>query len=195
VPPNLLRLSQLARFWEKNPNTILGWIRQGRLPAIRSPGGHYRVRFADVRAFCEREGMPVPPVVSPASRRVIVWTWSGTRVRSLAPLERADSLARTLRAQGVHVEEHDDPYGALVAASSGAAALLVLPHAGGSFDVAAAVAALRRSAPTRALPIVVMATTARARTGAIERAGATQVLPRSRASELPGLVLEILGPA
>jgi len=176
----LLRLSQLARFWEKNPNTILGWIRLGRLTAIRSPGGHYRVRATDVRAFCEREGMPVPPLAAPASRRVVVWT---------AP------LARALRAHGVPVEEHDDPYDAMLAAAGAAAALLVLPHAGGSFDVAAAVAALRRAAGTRTLPIVVVATTARARTGAIERAGATRVLPRSHASDLPALAMEILGPA
>ena len=156
----LLRLSQLARFWEKNPNTILGWIRLGRLTAIRSPGGHYRVRAADVRAFCEREGMPVPPLAAPASRRVVVWT---------AP------LARALRTHGVPVEEHDDPYDAMLAA-------------------AGAAAALRRAAATRALPIVVVATTARARTGAIERAGATRVLPRSHAGDLPAVVTEILGP-
>ncbi len=177
MPSSLLRPSQLARFWEKSPDTVMKWIRAGRLPAIRSPGGHYRLRVTDVQAFCERESMPVPPVVAPQRRRVVVWT---------------AALARALRAQAVEVHEVDDPYEAMLAVAGGAA-LLVLPSAGGTFDVAAAIAALRRQVATRTMPIVVVATSAGARTGAIERAGATHVLPRTRAADLPALALAILG--
>src|SRR6516164_2464292 len=104
--PTLLRLSQLARFWEKNPRTIQTWIRQGRLAAIRSPGNHFRVRVADVRAFCEREGMPVPPFVAPPLRRVVLAAAS-------LPLRRA--IARVLKT-GVALHPFADPYEALLAA-------------------------------------------------------------------------------
>src|SRR5271166_6741424 len=70
--PPLVKPSALARFWGINVKTLHGWIQQGRLAALRSPGGHVRLRVADVRAFCEREGLAVPPFVAPALRRTVV---------------------------------------------------------------------------------------------------------------------------
>lgn len=174
----LLRLSQLARFWEKNPRTIQSWIRLGRLAAIRSPGGHFRVRVADVRAFCEREGMPLPPFAAPTVRRVVV---------------AGASLARAVRVAGVTVEAREDPYAALLAVADGSAAALVLPPSSGSLDVPAAVAALRRHAPTRALPVIVAGKTTRARARALEQAGATRTLPAADASSLSAALRESLG--
>lgn len=173
----LLRLSQLARFWEKNPRTIQSWIRLGRLAAIRSPGGHFRVRVADVRAFCEREGMPLPPFAAPVVRRVVV---------------AGAALARAVRMAGVTVEVREDPCAALLAVADGSAAALVLPPSAGSLDVAAAVAALRRHAATRALPVIVAGRTTRARMRALEHAGATHVVTGADAASLPGVLRESL---
>ena len=98
APPALLKPSQLARFWELNPRTLHLWIREGRLPAIRSPGNHFRLRVADVRAFCEREGLPVPPFVSPPPRRVVVGAAAAPLRRALArSLKTATVLARVRR--------------------------------------------------------------------------------------------------
>jgi excisionase family DNA binding protein len=175
--PTLLRLSQLARFWEKNPRTIQTWIRQGRLAAVRSPGNHFRVRVADVRAFCEREGMPVPPFVAPPALRAVC----------------AVPLPRAARLPGVVVEAHADPYGALVAAASGPPALLVLPAARDRFDAAAAIAALRRGGSTAAIPVVVVGATTQARADALARAGATRVLVRAKDDDVARALREVLG--
>jgi excisionase family DNA binding protein len=173
----LLRLSQLARFWEKNPRTIQSWIRLGRLAAIRSPGGHFRVRVADVRAFCEREGMPLPPFAAPAVRRIVV---------------AGAGLARSLRMAGVTVDAREDPCAALLAVADGSAAALVLPPSAGSLDVAAAVAALRSHAATRELPVIVAGKTTRARVRALEQAGATHVVATAGAASLPAVLRESL---
>jgi excisionase family DNA binding protein len=175
--PTLLRLSQLARFWEKNPRTIQTWIRQGRLAATRSPGNHFRVRAADVRAFCEREGMPVPPFVAPPATRVVT----------------AVALPRAARLAGLAIESYADPYAALVAAASGPAALLVLPAGGARFDAAAAVSALRRARGTAAMPIVVVGATTQPRAGVLEQAGATRVLLRAKDDDVPRALREVLG--
>jgi excisionase family DNA binding protein len=175
--PTLLRLSQLARFWEKNPRTIQTWIRQGRLAAIRSPGNHFRVRVADVRAFCEREGMPVPPFVAPPAVRVVA----------------AVPLPRGARLPGVVVEPHAEPYAAVVAAASAPPALLVLPATGDRFDAAAAVSALRHVPATAAMPVVVVGATTQARVEALGRAGATRVLLRAKDDDVPRVVRELLG--
>lgn len=173
----LLRLSQLARFWEKNPRTIHAWIKLGRLAAIRSPGGHFRVRIADVRAFCEREGMPLPPFAAPVVRRVVV---------------AGAALARTLRNAGVTIEMREDACAALLAVADGSAAALVLPASADALDVAAAVAALRRHAPTRKLPVIVAGKATRARARALEQAGVTRLVPVAGAASLPAALNESL---
>jgi excisionase family DNA binding protein len=177
VSLGLLRLSQLARFWEKNPRTIQTWIRQGRLAAVRSPGNHFRVRVADVRAFCEREGMPVPPFVAPPPRRVVT----------------ATPLPRTVKLAGIVLEVLATPYDALVAAASAPTAALVLPAGDPRFDALAAVAALRRAAPTSHVPIVVVGATTPQRATALQRAGATRVLRRARGEDLAVSLRELLG--
>lgn len=39
----LLRPSQIAKRYGITPNTIRGWIRTGRLEAVQTLGGHYRL--------------------------------------------------------------------------------------------------------------------------------------------------------
>ncbi len=175
----LLRLSQLARFWEKNPRTIQSWIRLGRLAAIRSPGGHFRVRVADVRAFCEREGMPLPPFAAPAVRRVVV---------------TGAALARSVRIAGVTVDAREDPCEALLVVADGSAAALVLPPSAGSvLDVAAAIAAIRRHPATQSLPVIVAGKATRTRARALEQAGATRVLGAAEAASLAAVLRASLG--
>jgi len=175
-PTSLIRVSQLARFWEVNPVTILGWIRRGRLASVRSPGGHHRVRAADVRAFCEREGLPVPPYVSPPPRRVV----------------STAALSRAARPAGLAFEIHEDPYEALVAAASGPTAVLVLSASAGRFDAIVAIAALRRVPATAQVPVVVVDTPGPARAAALARAGATRTLRRRQGDDLGRVLRELL---
>ena len=39
--------------------TVRRWIKDGKLNAIKLPGGHYRVSSADFREFLERWDIPV----------------------------------------------------------------------------------------------------------------------------------------
>jgi excisionase family DNA binding protein len=180
---SLLRLSQLARFWGKNARTIQTWIRQGRLAAIRSPGNHFRVRVADVRAFCERERMPVPPFVSPPPRRVVAAGLS-------APAQRA--MARAVRGPGLALETYDDPYDALLAASR-ETVLLAIPARCRGFDPGSAIAAMRRCDATGRATIVAFGAATRAQAASLARAGATRVLTRAQEDHLPRVVRELLG--
>jgi excisionase family DNA binding protein len=160
VTSSLVRPSELARALGKSQETVVLWIQRGKLPALRSPGGHWRLRPADVRAFCEREGLPLPDLPSLSEPRVVTGGLGSARV---------------LRAPGVTVEAYDDPYDALVAAIAGRCSLLVLPAAAPGFDTAAAVAAVRRGKATRSLPVAIVGVTAR-RADVLRAAGATYVL-------------------
>jgi excisionase family DNA binding protein len=174
APPALLKPSQLARFWELNPRTLHLWIREGRLPAIRSPGNHFRLRVADVRAFCEREALPVPPFVSPPPRRVVVGAAS-------APLRRA--LARGLKTAAV-LHAFADPYEALVAAASQPTEILAMGVQHADFDGLAAVRAIKSNPATSKLVVVAFDVPGRPQALAFERAGASFAILASQTGDL-----------
>lgn len=45
--------AEVAALFRVDPKTVGLWSRSGKLPAIRTPGGHRRYREADVRALLE----------------------------------------------------------------------------------------------------------------------------------------------
>ena len=40
---NYLTTGQAAAIFDVDPDTVLRWIKSGDIPAIRTPGGHYRI--------------------------------------------------------------------------------------------------------------------------------------------------------
>jgi excisionase family DNA binding protein len=89
----LLRPSELARIWELHPKTVVLWIREGKLPALRTPGAQYRVRTDDAREYCEKNNLPPLPraVTSPG----------GTVAAIGRPTASMKALARTCKTRGV----------------------------------------------------------------------------------------------
>lgn len=59
----LLSPPKAAVFCGVSRNTVCYWIRQGKLRAYRTPGGHYMIRPADLEDFMKQNGMFVPPEV------------------------------------------------------------------------------------------------------------------------------------
>jgi excisionase family DNA binding protein len=43
-----------------NPTTVQNWVKEKKLKAFQTPGGHRRVRREDLVAFLKKFGMPVP---------------------------------------------------------------------------------------------------------------------------------------
>jgi excisionase family DNA binding protein len=181
--PSPLRLSVLARFWELHPRTIQAWIHQGRLVAIRSPGNHFRLRVSDVRAFCEREGLPMPPSVAAPPKRAVLAAMSDQVVRS---------VARALKGN-VTLETFHDPYEAVVVAAKRPADLLALSAAFPRFDAAAATRALKQAFGTSRIAVVAFDLTSRAQATSLENAGACLTLTRAREQDLPRALRERLG--
>ena len=54
-----LTTGQIARIFQVSPATVLNWIRDRGLNAYVTPGGHYRVRPADLESFALRYRMPL----------------------------------------------------------------------------------------------------------------------------------------
>ena len=54
---SLLTTGQAAKLCEVTPDSILKWIRKGRLRGVRTAGGHYRVRLGDLQPHLPPGGL------------------------------------------------------------------------------------------------------------------------------------------
>lgn len=54
-----LSTGDIARLLHVTPVAVLHWIRAGKLPDYRVPGGHYRIARAEVRRFLADNQIPV----------------------------------------------------------------------------------------------------------------------------------------
>jgi len=72
--PELLSTGEAARLCAVKPDTVLKWIKRGRLEAVRTAGGHYRIQLSDIeplirgRTFGDLT-VPPPPQCSPQPLR------------------------------------------------------------------------------------------------------------------------------
>jgi excisionase family DNA binding protein len=58
-----LTTHQAARLLGVSLPTVVKWIKEGRLEAYKTPGGHRRIPEAELKQFCETFGMPFPGTV------------------------------------------------------------------------------------------------------------------------------------
>ncbi len=77
--PTYFTTFQVAKFLGVSPPTVVNWVNSGLLAAHRTPGGHRRLRGADVVTFARAYNYPVPPALlapSPepegVARRVLI---------------------------------------------------------------------------------------------------------------------------
>ncbi|MEA3459683.1 MAG: response regulator [Chloroflexota bacterium] len=54
-----LKTSNVAEYCEVSHFTVINWIKEGKLKAYSTPGGHYRVQREDFREFLKKYEMPI----------------------------------------------------------------------------------------------------------------------------------------
>jgi len=54
------------------PTTVINWVKQKKLPAFATPGGHRRIRHEDLIAFIEKYNFPKPPELAGSRRKVLI---------------------------------------------------------------------------------------------------------------------------
>jgi excisionase family DNA binding protein len=170
----LLRPSDLARAWGLHPKTVYLWIREGRLPAMKTPGAQYRVRTDDARAYCETNNLPMPRAVAAPGGTVAI-------VGKLTPTIRA--LTRACKSRGASVLTFPTVLDGLVGVAAAAPDVVAIDARVTDVKPGDAIRALRRHPRTGTLPIVVFGTTTRA---SWLKLGATEVV----ASAEPAPVIE-----
>lgn len=64
--------SDVAQMCNVHRNTIIAAIRQGKLRAFKTPGGHARIAHADLLSFCKERGLPISRQISRNDKVLIV---------------------------------------------------------------------------------------------------------------------------
>ncbi len=115
----LLTTGEVARYCDVSTNAVKKWIRNGRLKAFRTPGGHFRVDSEDFREFLLLHKMPVYAEFFEKKGRRILLVDDDSQVREM--------LTEVLRAMDMDlvVEQAEDGYDALLKAGHSKPDLLV----------------------------------------------------------------------
>ena len=71
-PDQLLTSTQVGNLLQVNPSSVKKWVNDGHIVAFRTPGGHRRIRAADLIAFLDQHKIPVPRPLSNAARRRVL---------------------------------------------------------------------------------------------------------------------------
>jgi excisionase family DNA binding protein len=59
-PDDLLTSHEVGQLLQVVPSSVVKWVNDGLLPAFRTPGGHRRIRSADLVAFLRGHKMYIP---------------------------------------------------------------------------------------------------------------------------------------
>jgi excisionase family DNA binding protein len=73
----LLTTGQAAKMCSVTPDTVLKWIRSGRLPAVRTAGGHHRIAEQDVVGLFNPEQARVDEAGSEPEHFRYCWEFNG----------------------------------------------------------------------------------------------------------------------
>ena len=179
----LLRPSELARIWELHPKTVYLWIREGKLPAIKTPGAQYRVRTDDARAYCEKNGLPMPRAIANPEGTVAL-------LGKATPTQRA--MAKACKARGTEVATWPSALEGLLAVAGEAPDLVAIDAECTDVKLADAVRALRRNVRTSGVPIVVYDLAPRSGTATMSKLGAISFVVRGKSDDAVRAVVELL---
>ena len=172
-PEHLFTSTEVGDLLQVNPSSVKKWVNAGFLSAFRTPGGHRRIRAADLITFLDQHRMPVPArcAAPPAAGMVVV---DDDRVQLRA-------MSRRLRrwADQIEVSVVDDALDALVRIGARRPHVVMLDVYLPGIDGLELCRHLRRSPDTQDATLVAVSgrMTPELETAALE-AGAHRALPK-----------------
>jgi excisionase family DNA binding protein len=57
---NFYTTHEVSKFCNVYPTTVINWIKEGKLPAYTTPGGHRRIKKEDLLELMRKNSMPIP---------------------------------------------------------------------------------------------------------------------------------------
>ncbi len=179
--PELISTGEAARACGVSTQTIVNWIRQGRLRAATTGGGRFRVHADSLVDFLKASGFEVPSELRPGPPLIYIIdddpAWLAAARRQLSSIGQ--------------VETYPDGYRGLVAGAARPPRVVVLDMKMPGVDGAGVISALRNDEATRDLPILV-ATSYEEEAALARRYGATAAVIKGTAGKLKEAVERLL---
>jgi excisionase family DNA binding protein len=100
----LLTSHEVGDLLQVNPSSVKKWVNEGRIAAFRTPGGHRRIRVADLLDFLNRHAMPIPRKLAGVSKqRLLIVDDDELQLRALGRRLKAyrDRVSVELCANGI----------------------------------------------------------------------------------------------
>jgi excisionase family DNA binding protein len=145
-PRPALTSGQAAAHCQVSTPTLKSWVREGRLHAFRTPGGHVRIAVEDFQRFLRKHRMPAYPI-APAPAGVLIVDDEPQMVDMLV-----DFL--TPHPRGFKIETATDGYEALIKLGSFRPALVILDVMMPKLDGIEVCRHLKTNAETREIKIL-----------------------------------------
>jgi excisionase family DNA binding protein len=101
---SLLTSHQVSSLLQVNPSSVNKWVEEGRIRAFRTPGGHRRIKVADLLSFLNTHNIPVPgPLAAVTRRRLLVVDDDTRQLKGLSRLLKAyeDEVDVSLTTNGI----------------------------------------------------------------------------------------------
>ncbi|MBI2392154.1 MAG: response regulator [Deltaproteobacteria bacterium] len=179
--PELISTGEAARACGVSTQTIVNWIRQGRLRAATTGGGRFRVHADSLVEFLKAGGFEVPTELKAGPPLIYIIdddpAWLAAARRQLSTIGQ--------------VETYPDGYRGLIAVAARPPAVVVLDMKMPGLDGAGVLNALRNDDATRSLPILV-ATSFEEEAALARRYGATAAVIKGSAPKLKEAVERLL---
>ena len=96
APDRLLTSHEVGLLLQVNPSSVNKWVNEGRIPAFRTPGGHRRIRVADLVLFLNEHKMPVPAVLEAAAKKRVLFVDDNAK--------HLDAIKRLLKKHASRIE-------------------------------------------------------------------------------------------
>lgn len=144
--PSYLTAGQAARHCQVSIPALKRWVRDGRLVAFKTPGGHHRIELSAFQRFLQQYGMPEYPA-RPVEATILIVDDSGAVVDALVEL-----LASHPR--GFKLETATDGYEALLKVGAFKPSVLILDLAMPLLDGVEVCRRLKANRETRAIKIL-----------------------------------------
>lgn len=79
----LLRTQEVAKICQVAQGTVIRWIKEGRLPASSTAGGHNRIRLNDLAALLKNLNLPIPQELASNDKVRILIVDDETEIRKM----------------------------------------------------------------------------------------------------------------
>ena len=149
MPEKMYTTFQIADICQVRPTTVIKWANRNLIKTYTTPGGHRRIRQADLLDFLKQYNIPVPSEISAPGPRVMI-------VEDEKPVGMLLCKAFHALPHGIDVEWIKDGVEALLSVGSRTPDLMVLDVVMPVMDGAHVLAKLRSDSRTEDIKVIGM---------------------------------------